>query len=195
MHKEILGSQLERAEHLLRTGDMPVADVARESGFASVQYFCRLFHQRKRCPPADTASAMGPGSFPDQVSAGTAPVDSRGTSSTGIFCVNPSGRPPRLPGSNPPRPPPCGSAAPTRLSARPAGARQCPDCHCPSPRSRGTARPSSRAARITPIASRFVHRHDRQGLEPSDCPRRSFAALIAPAQDGSHSRNSEDRKS
>ncbi len=51
VHKEILNSQLKRAEHLLRTSDISVADVARESGFASVQYFCRLFHQVKGSPP------------------------------------------------------------------------------------------------------------------------------------------------
>jgi len=64
VHKEILGSQLERAEHLLRTGDMPVADVARESGFASVQYFCRLFHQRKGCPPGRYRQRHGAGVVP-----------------------------------------------------------------------------------------------------------------------------------
>lgn len=64
VHKEILGSQLERAEHLLRTGDLPVADVARESGFASVQYFCRLFHQRKGCPPGRFRQRHGVGVGP-----------------------------------------------------------------------------------------------------------------------------------
>lgn len=64
VHKEILGSQLERAEHLLRTSELPVAEVAAESGFASVQYFCRLFHQRKGCPPGRFRQRHGAGVVP-----------------------------------------------------------------------------------------------------------------------------------
>ncbi len=64
VHKEILSSQLHRAEHLLRTSDISVADVASESGFASVQYFCRLFHQRKGCPPGRYRQRHGAGVGP-----------------------------------------------------------------------------------------------------------------------------------
>ncbi len=44
--KEINRFRLDRASHLLRTTDLPVREVARQSGFTSIPYFCAAFRSR-----------------------------------------------------------------------------------------------------------------------------------------------------
>ena len=43
VQKEIINSRIEEARHLLNTTAIPVAEVARLSGFSSAEYFCRTF--------------------------------------------------------------------------------------------------------------------------------------------------------
>lgn len=42
-----------QAKRLLRTTDLPVAEIGRRLGFAEATHFCRLFHRAVGCPPGD----------------------------------------------------------------------------------------------------------------------------------------------
>ncbi|MBN2272500.1 MAG: DNA-binding transcriptional regulator [Sedimentisphaerales bacterium] len=52
IHQEIKRVQIARAKELLSSTNMPIKRVARESGFANVQYFTRVFHQATGETPA-----------------------------------------------------------------------------------------------------------------------------------------------
>ena len=43
VQQELVASRLFAARHLLESTSLPVAEVAARSGFASAQYFCRMF--------------------------------------------------------------------------------------------------------------------------------------------------------
>jgi len=52
IHQEIKRVQIARARELLSSTNTPIKRVARESGFANVQYFSRAFHQATGETPA-----------------------------------------------------------------------------------------------------------------------------------------------
>lgn len=51
--EDLLRARLQHAENLLTNRAMPVRSAASQSGFTSVHYFSRLFHQRIGCAPSD----------------------------------------------------------------------------------------------------------------------------------------------
>ncbi|HEY0074407.1 MAG TPA: AraC family transcriptional regulator [Abditibacteriaceae bacterium] len=51
--EDLLRARLQHAENLLTNRAMSVSEAARQSGFASVHYFSRVFHQRIGCAPSD----------------------------------------------------------------------------------------------------------------------------------------------
>ena len=53
IHEEINRVQIDRAKELLSSTTMPIKRVARESGYANVQYFTRVFHQSTGQTPAE----------------------------------------------------------------------------------------------------------------------------------------------
>lgn len=53
VHDEILAFKLQMARQLLESGDMPVAEVARCSGFTSLQYMYAVFRRELDCSPLD----------------------------------------------------------------------------------------------------------------------------------------------
>lgn len=53
IHEEISRVQVNRAKELLSSTNMPIKRVARESGYANVQYFTRVFHQVTGQTPAE----------------------------------------------------------------------------------------------------------------------------------------------
>ncbi len=53
IHEEIRRVQINRAKELLSSTNMPIKRVARESGYANVQYFTRVFHQSTGQTPAE----------------------------------------------------------------------------------------------------------------------------------------------
>ncbi|MHC4743337.1 MAG: XylR family transcriptional regulator [Planctomycetota bacterium] len=52
IHQEIKRVQIARAKELLSSTNVPIKQIARESGFANVQYFSRVFHQATGETPA-----------------------------------------------------------------------------------------------------------------------------------------------
>lgn len=46
-------ARLDRARHLLRTGTLPLKEVARESGYSDVHHFTRVFSRRCGMPPGE----------------------------------------------------------------------------------------------------------------------------------------------
>lgn len=52
IHQEIKRVQIARAKELLSSTNMPIKQIARESGFTNVQYFSRVFHQATGETPA-----------------------------------------------------------------------------------------------------------------------------------------------
>jgi AraC-like DNA-binding protein len=51
--EDVLRARLQHAENLLTNRAMSVGEAARQSGFTSVHYFSRVFHQRIGCAPSD----------------------------------------------------------------------------------------------------------------------------------------------
>lgn len=51
IQKEIMASRLETAQHLLAATHRPLADIAKLSGFRSVQYLCLCFQKQFGCSP------------------------------------------------------------------------------------------------------------------------------------------------
>jgi LacI family transcriptional regulator len=53
VQKEIIRVRLESAAHLLETTTLPISDVARQSGFSRMEYFCTCFRGRFGVRPSD----------------------------------------------------------------------------------------------------------------------------------------------
>ena len=53
IHEEIRQVQIDRAKELLSSTNLPIKKVARESGYANVQYFTRVFHRSTGQTPAE----------------------------------------------------------------------------------------------------------------------------------------------
>ena len=51
IQKEIMASRLETAQHLLAATHRPLAEIAKLSGFRSVQYLCLCFQKQFGCSP------------------------------------------------------------------------------------------------------------------------------------------------
>lgn len=59
IHQEIQLLQIERVKNLLTTTDMPLKQIASQSGFKYVQYMSRAFRRATGLPPAQYRSQMG----------------------------------------------------------------------------------------------------------------------------------------
>jgi len=58
IQKVIAASRLDVAEQLLKTSHLPLAEVARLSGFKTPQYFCASFRDKHGCSPTDFVSNL-----------------------------------------------------------------------------------------------------------------------------------------
>ena len=57
VQKAIVNARLDEAQHLLRETNLSVSEIARQSGFSSSQYFCRVFRAVRGCAPAAVRGA------------------------------------------------------------------------------------------------------------------------------------------
>ena len=53
VQQEIAQARIETAKRLLKETDLKIAQVASESGFGSVEYFCNCFAQACGCSPSE----------------------------------------------------------------------------------------------------------------------------------------------